>query len=558
MSAEEPRPAAISALRAAALGAVLGAVLGSGCGGEPTADPARPPASEDPRLAWLLAPFPRDGYYDVDTTDVVGILIEVLRFGHRDPLQHARKELADLGPEGVEAARRVIELAWNDPDRFNDIRNALDVLSYSREPSAHDVIRKVLDHPAPVPRQASWRALRQHPDPRDYDRVRELFDTEDGVLRPELALLLHDLDPERAEDQYAAWIAAGLEIPIWPELASKLAVSPRLRTQERCCGLDPLELPMVQALLAAACARSGDEQALELLRSWQRGEHPVRREMAVDALGRAELAAELVWSLEREPSPQVRLKAVGALAAVSGDLDLRPYLLAGMSDADQAVANACRRVLLQRGDAEAIESAVQDLSSRRPGVAEEAVLALSGLWKEDEALARRCLELLVARHAEEASRPLAERQGVLRAIGLVPLEESTRLLHELSRGAKGRIQDIPAERWLVLMIGNQGEPGERRLIEALETEGDLLRRLDLIEALSAHTTERSRAWLLARADADGVPPYELLFIADRLTRMGPTAVVAPTLKRATARVEQDDVRRALQGLLWLWYPRPRA
>ncbi len=542
------------------LAAAIAALSSAGCGGDESSARAafqRPPAQEDERLAWLLAPFPRDGYYDVDTTDTVGILVEALRFGHRDPLRSARKELADLGAVGVQAARRVIELAWNDPDRFNDIRNALDVLSYSREPSAREVIRTVLDHPHPTARQAGWRALGQHPDPRDYERVRELFESEDPVLRPELALLLHDLDPERAEDEYSAWIASDQQPSLWPDLAAKLAASPRRRSQERCCSLHAGQPPRVQVLLAAACARSGDPDALELLRGWQRGEDPLMRGLAVGALSSAGLAGELLWTLEREPLPELRLRAASPISSASGDLDPTPYLVAGMADSDDAVANTCRRILLERGHAEAIERAVQDLSSQRAGAAEEAVLALAPVWNRDQALARRSLELLLARHADEAQRPLAERQGVLRAIGLVPLEEAARFLHELSLDAEGSVQGVPSERWLVLLIGNLGDPGQRYLARALEGEDELLRRLDLIEALSARTTELSRAWLLARADAEDVPPYELLFIADRLTRMGPAGTVSPALKRATARVEQADVRRALQGLLWLWYPRPR-
>ncbi len=48
-------------------------------------------------------------------------------------------------------------------------------------------------------------------------------------------------------------------------------------------------------------------------------------------------------------------------------------------------------------------------------------------------------------------------------------------------------------------------------------------------------------------------PHELLFAAERLVRIGPTATVAPVLKRVTLRVEHSEVRRALQCLLWQAY-----
>ena len=47
-----------------------------------------------------------------------------------------------------------------------------------------------------------------------------------------------------------------------------------------------------------------------------------------------------------------------------------------------------------------------------------------------------------------------------------------------------------------------------------------------------------------------------LYAADRLVRIGPASVVAPTLKRVTLRVEDPTVRPALQCLLWTAYPGP--
>jgi hypothetical protein len=62
--------------------------------------------------------------------------------------------------------------------------------------------------------------------------------------------------------------------------------------------------------------------------------------------------------------------------------------------------------------------------------------------------------------------------------------------------------------------------------------------------------------VLELIERDQLAPYELLYAAERLVRIGPAAVVAPALKRATLRTDQDDVRRALQCLLWSSYPGP--
>jgi len=532
--------------------------MSGGCGGSGDQHAhGRPGPAQDERLAWLLEPFPRDAYYDTDTSDTIGILVEILRHGQRDPLRAARIELARLGLPGVEAARRLIEAGWNDPSRFADIRNALDVLAYSDHPSAHDVIRRVLDHEHPTPRMAAWRALREHPRPEDYDRVRALFDQEGAEFRPELAKLMHLVDPVRAEEQFTAWIAAG-EVPeLWREIAKNLAESPRERIRELCCSLYEDKDDLVLAMLAAACARNGDDAALARLREMQRGESPILRKVAVESLLAAGLADELVWTLERDPEPTLRTKAAQALAEPGRIDEFARHLEAGMSDSDDGVAWACTAPLVARGHAGAVERALQELSSERPGALQPALAALTPRFEDDPEVARRAYERLLSRDDVDAARPLALRRGTLRALGLIPLEESAAYLHALSFEVEGELQGIPQERWLVLQIGNAGEVGQRYLIEALASEEAPLRRLDLIEALSSTPTERARDWLLERAEAPGVAPYELLFIADRLVRLGPLERVAPVLKRATLRVEQDDVRRSMQGLLWTWYPAPK-
>jgi hypothetical protein len=71
--------------------------------------------------------------------------------------------------------------------------------------------------------------------------------------------------------------------------------------------------------------------------------------------------------------------------------------------------------------------------------------------------------------------------------------------------------------------------------------------------VSAARDDAARAALRAAIEAPDVAPYELLFAAERLANLGPASEVAPLLKRLTLRVRQDDVRLALQCLLWRWY-----
>ncbi len=550
-----------SARAALACAALVAFSLACGKEGE-SANAGRPPPAQDDRVGWLLAPAPRDDYYGVDTSDDVGILVQTLKHGQRDPMRSARIELAAQGPDGLEAARRMIEAAWNDPDRFADIRNALDVAAYSKDPAAHDVIRHVLDHEHPTPRMAAWRALREHPRPEDYERVRALFDEEGPDSRPELAQLLHLVDPERAEEEFLAWIAAGQNPELWRDLARMLAASTRDRTQKLCCALYDGKDDAVQAMLAAACARSGDPAPLERLHAYQRGENAIMRQVAVEALAAADLVGELRWTLENDENAGLRLLALQSIGR-SGHAyepehvqDMVAQIEQAVSDKDDMVSATATALLVARGDSKAIERCVQDLTSDRPGAPQNAINALNIPLHLDPALARRALDRLMAHEQAEAGVPVALRSKTLHLIGMVPLEETAAYLHGLSREAKGKIDGLPAERWLVLQIGNTGEPGQRYLIRALAEERDPLRRIDLIEALGANPTELARNWLLERAEALDVAPYELLYIADRLVRLGPLERVAPVLKRATLRVEQADVRRALQGLLWTWYPGP--
>jgi hypothetical protein len=532
--------------------------LSVACGKDGEAPSAsRPPPAQDDRIAWLLAPAPRDDYYGVDTSDSVGILVQTLKHGQRDPMRSARMELAAQGQSGLEAARRMIEAAWNDPDRFADIRNALDVAAYSKDPAAHDVIRKVLDHEHPTPRMAAWRALKEHPRPEDYDRVRALFDEEGPDSRPELAQLMHLVDPERAEDEFLAWIAAGQNSELWRDLAIMLAGSTRERTHELCCALYDGKDDGVQAMLAAACARSGDPAPLERLHAYQRGENALLRQVAIEALAAAGLVEELRWTLENDQIAALRLLALQAIGRSPRASDLLPLIEQAASDSDDMVSATATSLLVVRGDTKAIERCLQDLTSDRPGASQNAINALTIPLHLDPALARRALDRLMAREQAQEGVPLALRSKTLHLIGMVPLEETASCLHGLALQAKGKIEGMPAERWLVLQIGNAGEPGQRYLIGALAEERDPLRRIDLIEALSANPTELARRWLLERAEAPDVTPYELLYIADRLVRLGPLERAAPVLKRATLRVDQADVRRALQGLLWTWYPGPQ-
>jgi HEAT repeat protein len=533
----------------------LGALL-CGCGPGEVARADRGEPAEDPRLDWLLDSGGRDDHYDVDTSDTLGILSEVLRHGQRDPLRRARMELGQLGPEGVAAAQRVIEAAWNDPMRFADVRNALDALSYASDDAAHAVVARVLEHPDSSPRQAAWRALKPMARPSDYDRLRALLEIESSEFSVELAQLLFDADPERAVAEYLDWIEQERFPGLWEDVS---AAFPKTRDPEnarRACSLRHGREPILALQLAGACLPVDDGGALAFLREQQRSELGGARELALNVLIQAGRVEELAWSFEHDAEPALRQLAASVIAKDWPPERAEPLLRAGMQDPDWGVSWGCLNALVARGDAEAIERAVDRLGSEEPGVLENAILALRPRMLGDAALAERVRAVLVRRADEEAWLDPESRRAVLRALGLTPSRGAAEYLIARSREIDGRLQGLDAERWTIQQVGNGGPPGQQVLVEELARETELHRRLDLIEALAATPTHESETWLFERAAAEDVDPWELLFVAERLTRLGPTARVAPLLKRSVLRVDQPDVRRALQALLWTWYPAP--
>lgn len=543
--------------RAAPSAALAAALLLAACGSEVALESAgRGDIAEDQRIAWLLEYGGRDDHYDVDTSDPIAILAQVLQHGQREPLRRARIELGHSGPAGVLAAERLIEAAWNDPMRFADIRNALDALSYARSEQAHSVVRRVLDHPDSVPRQAAWRALEPMARPEDFERVLELLQTEPAAFAPELARLLFEADAERAVSLYLDWIESETYHELWNDVANAF---PRTRDEEnarRACALREGRDPIVSLQLAGGCLVSGDAGALERLRAALRSDLPGAREVALNAFVDAGHVEEVVWTLATDPLPTLRLRAAGAIAEHLPYEQAEPLLSAGVADSDGSVSWACLTALVHAGQQDAIERTLGRLGSQELGVLEQAVLALRPRMLADPELAERAYDVLLRRAEEERWLDLSLRLATLRAIGLTPTRRSALHLLEVSRAVEGEVQGIAAERWVIEQVGNAGEPGQVVLIEELERETDLHRRLDLIEALAATPSPLSDAWLLERAASEDVDPWEMLFVAERLTRVGPTARVAPVLKRSALRVHEPRARTAIQALLWTWYPAP--
>jgi hypothetical protein len=288
-----------------------------------------------------------------------------------------------------------------------------------------------------------------------------------------------------------------------------------------------------------------------------RSDNPDMRRLALASSSAAGLERELVETAHKDPDPAIRLLALSALTRADLVGTYRADISAALGDGDDEVANLALRTLADAGDPAAIERALALLDDPASDAMANGMRGLRAAMDKDPALAERAFERLSARRLSEAQLPFDARAPVLQAIGQTPCVAAARALHELSRGATGAIFGMPTSRWLMMQAGNTTAAAQPYFREQFDVEKEPLRRIDLLEALAVRGGSIARAELIELVEGDTLSPYETLYAADRLTRIGPVEVVAPVLKRATLRIKQNDVRRALQCLLWSNYPGPK-
>lgn len=539
----------------------LAALLGGCDGGEAaTREHAAElsPLVSDSRLNFLLAPCSRGYHYDVNTADIDGILTETLLHGFKEPLRRARSELA-VRPGGLDIAMRIMRRYWTDSDGKNHIRNALDVAALSSDPRAREMLVEALGHPMEDLRVLSVRALKRHGREEDWDAVRNALDLSSPPFVVDFIQALHAIDHERTNASILDWVDGGSLEGIWKDILPLVASTTDPELVERCRAMWPKLAKGQAAPLVVAAARAGDEEARNVSRAWRDDEADTTlRRITLLALGRAEQYEELVPALQKDGSHENRLLAMGMLS-VTPELTERmsAHLAAGMNDPVESVAVGCTAALARIGNAGAIDRGLEMMRDDSPGAMQSGLRVLREAMQADPAVARRAFDVAVNRYEETAHRPLDERSLFLVAMGQVPLEVSARRLLDEATRAEGAIQNFSARQWITMQAGNVGESGHELVLALLQEEDDVAHRIDLIEALSMRGGEQAREVLLDYVNGERATPYEILYAADRLVRIGPAGAVAPVLKRVTLRVEQPDVRRALQCLLWASYPGPR-
>lgn len=537
-------------------------VLLAGCGKDEQARPATAasaplPLAQDARIAYLLSPGTRHEHYDVDASNTLGILTETLEHGHRDPLRRAREELAARGEEGLAVARRTIDAHFESPDGGSHLRNALEIVQRSDAPGARELCLRLLRHRDVGLAALAAAALEKHGQPEDYEILMACFDAADPEFKLRFLMAAAKLEPVRAQRQILDWIDRGELDGIWDECGSLLAIATAPDVVGRLSPHWPAMPPRFKALLAAPCARAGDEEALAFLRDEAHSAEQWRAESAVTALQLAEMHAELDEVARRGKVPSARMRALNGLAAPGVAERHAEAFRSNLNFADDGVANAALAVLVRLRDPGAIGRALALVAGQDNEGLRTAMAALREPMRADPELARRVLAALEERRAPESGMELSEQMRTLQALGQVPLEEAARKLVERARTATGTVSGMSARRWLYQQASNAGPAGQLVLAEQLERCDDELERLDLIEAIAAWGGPVGLDVLARFVESDRARPYEVLLASERLARLGTVEQVAPLLKRVTLRVTQPDVRVALQALLWLNFPGPR-
>jgi hypothetical protein len=544
-----------SALTGPALGLALGVVLVR-CGGEEPAQAAPVDARlADVRMAELLEPCLQGGFYDRAVSDVMPILVEKLKTAGGEPLKRAKEELGAAGEEGGIALARVFDQYFADAMNGAYVENALDAASLNPGDAAHALLLRALSHPRESVRQRAMTGLVSgRARAVDYDVFRQrLADADTPTLRGLYARALFVAERERAALDVLRWMRERQQEDVWLDVVRELAQARSTQAGALARGVYAALDPLLGVWVAVPAAVGGDQAALTFLRAEREHEDPRRRLSAVEGLSLGGLVDEVLGALE-DPDSQVRALALTG-AVRTGKLDApRIDRLAGLlADGSPSVRALALKELCGLGDATALEQALRGLAGGQDFF-EESILALIDPLKKDAALARRAFEVLTERYRSEEHRPIAQRSGTLKALGIVPLRESAEFLRQVALAAEGQtIEGLRAHEWILIQVVNTGQAGRTFLVEELTRETDLLRRLDLEAAIGSTREEDARDALLAFAEQGTQDPYEILYAASRLVKIGPARVVAPRLKRLATRIEDGKVRSAFHCLLWRWY-----
>ncbi len=494
------------------------------------------------------------------------LMVEKLATGGRDVQNHFRGELADGDARVVGLIDDFIHRYSGSRTGTSMIGNALGVLGLCADPSAVVVVRKMLGHPAESVRSAAIRAMAKQARPDDYEDLKSLLPTVGGELRRVLVQSMGKSDPDRLAVDLDRWVIDGGEAAL-SVLAARVVAANGAgdALSSDLLGYDAAADPNLSPFLAAALAGSGDIAAYDILISDLVSSDLLVRTRAIEAVAMSGLSELLLGVVSSDASADLRVLAAEGVSQLlptsssSADAPVRDVvssariaLRAGLRDEASLVRQACMRALIADGDEETLEVFIAKLQGDVSDLA-PIFRAVRGSWVKNPGLADRAGMVLLEKLEGMSSRTLSEREPWLQALGQVPSEIGAEWLLALAQSAEGELHNMPARRWILMQMSNGGALGRAPLARAFNEEESIELRLDYLWAASLSSEDDTRTLLLGVVLGDESHDHERLFAADRLTKMGPTPLVAPVLKRACLRIEDRLVRPAFESLLWTWY-----
>ena len=516
------------------------------------ASPERKLAQDD-RIAWLLAACPDASPFLADTGDPIAILVNKMSSGSLDPMRLAKSELSAMGETALPALRRFCEAQLVDPDGAQRLLNGLTVIGAMKTDAGTDVLVTALGHPQDTVRIEAVRGLAAHAGPAQYDALKALIPISTTSTQSEIGAALIRADRNRAEDDFVAWLAGPHEnAAVWIGATDRFCDTERPEILARFRELYPRVEGEGRLQMQAALAKHGDETALADLRTALADENPEKRTAAAHAFERVGMVSEIVPLLFDDRDETLRGMVARAISELPRTPETDAWLRKGSLDRARSVQLVCLRVLAERGDPEAFDQGLTLLEGNRADL-EFGIQVLKGAWAKYPDLAARSLALLEGLRTGTVQPVRVEATTLDRAIAQIPLVEAARSLYDRARTTPGEIDSLPAHRWYVMQAGNTGPESRAWLRERWDEELDPAWRVDLVAASSFEKDEPSRQFLLRVLDSERTTPLEMLHAANLLVHHGPTATLAPLLKRAVMRVTDPKVRPALNCLMNEWY-----
>ena len=508
---------------------------------------------DDSRLLLLRSDCEKNYYYDKDTGDVVGILLEKLQHGGSDQLKRSKEELSELGVIALPEVSRLLNRNFDSEGGFSVVQNCIEILGSMNTPGAHDPLVKCLDHPRDAVRAATLRALTKGTaQPEDFERLLGHLPVEREVPRQLAAVSLYVADPVRAANEYLDWFESNRNQDLWPFVIAKVVQERDPGVVSRCGEVFDKVPDVVGMWLAASASAAGNSEAFALIQNLLMSPSEGQRTPAVTAMIGAGMLDELRPMLNGDPNANIRtLIGQAAIGADPAPEWLLEEMTTMLGDGSAQVRNLALGYLVSVNEPTALDLCISMLRGTRSELQDSVLVLVQRLPSQPE-FAIRCMETLFEVDAKESHLELSERVSTLQAIGQIPLAEAAMYLREMGLSGKGKAQSLDVHRFAMLQAANTGTLGREWLREELASETNPKRRLDIIWAISSDRDELSRSFLIDHIQSE-IGPNELLFSADRLVRIGPTSRVAPVLKRVALDVRDQTVRSAIQCLLWKWY-----